>query len=367
MRTVNVANKRSYLLFPILLGLILNSFVVCSVLAQTKPKELKWATFFNETDYNAPTLKMFRDDITSFSNGAVKPRLYWSGEIAELKDLPSLNGGGAIEMTSTAPANYPSLFPLNGVLTMFPVIFKHPAQAAYTWRGLFRDLPEVQAEYAKQNLYCLNRSSMGMYFTISKKPIRKLADLKGMKIRGVPGKYFAEMLKSAGAIPLATPAPEIYEALMRGVLDAVMINPQSMDAMRLYEVAKYVSMPVGTIVGFHNTINLDLWKGLAPETRDAITQAAFKWGERDLKLQIETSDRAVESLKKKGVQFIEFDPKDWQNLLAKGGDPWTAIRDELITLRVTPAVADKYTKRIRELTQEHEQNYLSKKKNWEYK
>ncbi len=367
MMTRNSRTKKSYLLSLVLSCVILISFLTGSALAQTKAKEWKWATFFNQTDYNAPPLKMFRDDITSFSNGAIKPRLYWSGEIAELKDLPALNGDGAIEMTTTAPANYPSLFPLNGVLTMFPVIFKGPAQAAYTWRGLFRDLPEVQAEYAKQNMYVLNRSTMSMYWTLSKKPIRKLADLKGMKIRCVPGKYFAEMLKSAGAVPLATPAPELYESLMRGVLDAVMINPQSFEALRLYEVAKYVSMPVGTIVGFHNAINLDLWKSLTPDTRDALTRAAFKWGERDLKLQMESSGKAVESLKKKGVQFIEFDPKDWESLLVKGGDPWAAIRDELITLRVSPAVADKYIKRIRELNQEYEQNYLSKKKNWEYK
>lgn len=359
--------KECFLVAVMVIFLLLNISTVCNAAAPPKAREFKWATPFPESDYNIPTLKQFRNDIETFTNGYIKPTVYTFGQIAEVKDLSEVCRTGAIEMITTAPVYYPSLFPLNAALTMFPSVFKSPEQAAYTWRGLFRDIPEVQGEYAKQNQYCLNRATLALHLTLSKKPIRNLADLKGLKIRSFPGKYFPDMLKKAGATALATPTPEIYEGLTRGLLDAVMTNPPVMDSLKFYEAAKYVSLPVGTYVALYHAVNLDLWNSLTPEIKKAFMRAAIEWGTRDLELQSTMGDISIESLKKKGVQFIEFDQKDWNNLMAMGGDPWMAAKDFLVNdLKVNESVVNRFIKRWHELTDEYEQKYLSTGKKWKY-
>jgi len=359
--------KECFLVSMMVIFLLLNGFTVCNSAAPPKVKELKWATVLPESDYNLQSVKQLRNDIEAFTNGSIKPTVYAAGVIAEIKDLPELCRTGAIEMTSTAPVHYPSLFPLNGVLTIFPIVFKSPEQAVYTWRGLLRDIPEMQGEYAKQNQYCLNRSTMAPYVTLSKKPIRNLADLKGLKIRDFPGKYFPNMLRKVGASSNPIPTAEIFEGLSRGLLDAVMTNVSVIESLRFYEAAKYVGLPIGTFIAYHNSINLDVWNSFTPEIKEAFTRAAIKWGVRDLELQSTVESKSIESLKKKGVQFIEFDQKDRNNLLAMGGDPWMAAKDYLVNdLKVDESVANRFIKRWHELTDEYEQKYLSTGKKWEY-
>ena len=59
----------------------------------------------------------------------------------------------------------------------------------YSWRGLYRDIPEIQEEFKKQNMYLINRSCLGTYKLVSKKPVRNLADTEGMKLRIIGGEY----------------------------------------------------------------------------------------------------------------------------------------------------------------------------------
>ncbi len=347
--------------------LLLIGFTVCKAADLPKVKELKWAVFFPAADYNSPTLKKFRDDIEAFTNGSIKPRLYWVGQIAETKDLPDLCRTGAVEMTTTAPSYYPSTFPLNATLQTFPWVFKNPEQAVYAWRGLLRDFPEIQGEYAKQNQYCLNRSALAPYDTLSKKPLRNLADLKGLKIR-VTGKRFSKLMEKAGAVPIFIAAAELYEALMKGTIDAVMLTLQTFESLKFYESAKYVSLRIGCVPGFYTTINLDVWNSFTPEIKKAFARAANEYGVRDLELQLTTGNKTMESLKKKGVQFIEFDQKDWKTLISMAGDPWVDAKEDLIKdMKVDAAVADRFTKRWHELTVEYEQRYLSTGKKWEYR
>ena len=198
------------LLAMVVLSLVLIGSSISEAAEAPKPRELKWALFFPETAYQGEITKMLRDDIETLTKGAIKPKIYWVGQIAETKDLPDLCRRGAIDMASTAPVYTTTLFPLNSVLQMFPVVFKSPEQAAYTWRGLLRDFPEIQEEYAKQNQYCLNRTCLALYRAVTRDPVRNIADFKGLKIRTFPGKYCSEWMKSIGAINVNFPLSDIY-------------------------------------------------------------------------------------------------------------------------------------------------------------
>ena len=367
--TINSLGKRGVgLLAAMAVVLPLIGCVLSEAAEQPKAKELKWALFFSETTYQSPNVKKFRDDIEAYTNGSVKPKLYWVGQIAETKDLPDLCRTGAVEMITTASNYHQPLFPLNATLQMFPMLFKSPDQAAYTWLNLWRDFPELQGEFTKQNEYCLNRACLSSYLTVSVKPLRNLADFKGLKIRTFPGRFNSEWMKLLGATNINFPLSELYESLMRRVLDATVVNPQYIESLKLYEVAKYISFDFGTIVGWQNAINLDVWNGFTPEIKKGMMRAAIDFGARDLELNLTTEKKSIDFLKQKGVQFIKIDEKDRKAFMEKAGDIWAAAKDSLVNdLKVDTAVADRFLKRWRELTDEYEKRYLSTGKKWEYK
>jgi len=151
-------------------------------------------------------------------------------------------------------------------------------------------------------------------------------------------------------------------------MDGTVVNPQFMESLKLYEVAKYVSFPFGSLVGWQVTVNLNVWNSFTPEIKDAFTRAAIQFGARDLDLNLTSEKKSIEVLKQKGVQFIEIDDKVYKAFMDKAGDPWAAAKDSLINdLRVDSGVADRFLKRWRELSDEYEKRYLSTGKKWEYK
>lgn len=345
---------------------------VCMILlnltaAPIEAKELKWAVFVPQNDYLAPPLKQFAKDIETYTNGEIKIRIFWPGEVADIKEMPELTRRGTLDMTTTAPAFYPSIFPINVTLQSFPMVFKSPEQATYAWRGLFREFPELQKEFTDLNQYCLNRGTLAMYDTLSKKPLRTVADLKGLKIRFLPGKYCADILRKAGAVSIVNPISEVYEGLMRGSLDAVSLNLQVFDALKFYETAKYVSLSVGTPVGFWISINLDVWKGFSPKVKEAFARASAEWGARLMDLVLSSKEEAIKNLKAKGVQFVDFDYKGWNDLIYSVGDPWVVAKDYMVKdLKVDGALSEKFIKRWHELVDEYDKNYASAGKKWKY-
>lgn len=116
------------------------------------------------------------------------------------------------------------------------------------------------------------------FFTVSpgqlfnnKRPLRSLADFKGLKIRS-PQPSATQALTLLGAVPVSKPVSEAYELLSSGVLDGTLMPPESVQAFKLIE-----SLPYGTVVpgAIYNTIlvmgiNQDKWNSISPEDRTAI-------------------------------------------------------------------------------------------------
>lgn len=367
-----VKHRRVSGLVVMLLGLVIVTIVgfeaSTAAAADPKPIELKWANFQTKEADSIPPLMEWVKAIETKSKGALKAKMYFVGEIADTKDLVHLCRTGSIDVISTPPVYYTGMFPLNSVLQMYYPLNKTVDQAVYSWRGLFRDVPEVQAEFAKQNMYVLNRACLGVYHLVSKKAVRNLADLKGMKLRIIGGDYPAEMTKAAGAVPVFQAVQDMYEGFMRGVTDGILLGVPAIDAYRLTEIGKYIGFPIGSVLGWSNSINQDVWKKLTPELRGILQETAIEWGARDLQNMLDNENKISKKLKDKGVQFPEFDKKDYQTIIEKAGDPYEHCRKYLITQgKVDTAVTDRFIKRWQELNQEYEKNYLAQGKKWEYK
>lgn len=364
------SDKRRSVVFGMLLSLLMMTIVGFEVspvaAAETKPIELKWANFQTKEADSIPPLMQWTKDLETRTKGAVKVKMYFVGEIADTKDLVHLCRTGSIDVISTPPVYYTGTFPLNAALQTYYPLNKTVEQAIYSWRGL-REMPEIQGEFAKQNIYCLNRASLGIYNLVSKKPVRNLADLKGMKLRIIGGDYPALMVKAAGAVPVFQSVQDMYEGFMRGVTDGILLGVPAIATYRLTEVGKYIGFPIGAVLGWANCINLDVWKKLTPEVKEIFQQTATEWGARDLQFLLDNEVTFTKKLKSQGVQFLAFDKKDFQTIVERAGDPYEHCKEYLSKNNVDAAVAGNFIKRWRELNQEYEKNYLAPGKKWQYK
>ena len=169
-------------------------------------------------------------------------------------------------------------------------------------------------------------------FLHSRKPVRTLADLKGLKLRTAGA--WIEMSKELGAAPVTTPGGEIYPALERGVIDATEWGTLCENiSPGFYKVAKYLIIPGvhQPTAPFELCINKDVWAKLSADDRKLIELTAklvtfetfTRIGQEDAK--------ALEFFRKSGNEILELDPEvqyaarerglAWAEK-TKAGNPW---------------------------------------------
>ena len=109
----------------------------------------------------------------------------------------------------------------------------------------------------------------------TKRPINKVEDLAGMKIR-TGGGIAEEMARALGASAFVKPAPESYELLSSGVADGTFFPLESIISFKLGSVIKYATLFPGGFYGsaFGFFMNEDKWNKLSKQDQDAITSVS---------------------------------------------------------------------------------------------
>ena len=94
-------------------------------------------------------------------------------------------------------------------------------------------------EYKDVKLLAVHVHGPGVLFT-KNKPITKIEDLRGMKMRG-PTATVTKMLANMGATPVGMPVPQVPEALSKGVIDGAVIPYEVAPGLKVNELTKFAS------------------------------------------------------------------------------------------------------------------------------
>ena len=105
------------------------------------------------------------------------------------------------------------------------------------------------------------------YNIISRTPVRRLEDLRGMKIRVTAG-LTADIYRELGAVPVSIAAAEIYPAFQRGVLDAVTLSLSDIVAYRLQEIGRFHTRCDINVVVLHYCLNRRTFDALPDDLRE---------------------------------------------------------------------------------------------------
>jgi len=267
----------------------------------------------------------FADLVSQKSGGKMKVKLFPAGTLGGDAAVISSLQGGTVEMTAVVPGLVAGAIK-EFIVFDFPFLFNNEKEAYAVVDGpvgkkLLDKLPE-------RGLIGLSYWEHGFRnVTNSKRPIAKLEDLQGLKIRVIQIPIYVDMFNALGANAVAMPLPEVYSALETKAVDG-QENPFSfMEASKFYEVQKYASTTRHMYNPLLVIFSKKIWDQLSNDERKILLDAANEAKPYERNVSREADAKALDSVKSKGMTVTEFPPQEIARMREK----------------VKP-VTDKYTK-----------------------
>lgn len=230
------------------------------------------------------------------TNGRLGIRVYPSGSLGTEKDnIEQLKIGG-LDMMRIHISALNSVVP-ETMATVLPFVFRDTAHMRKSLDGAIGD--EILAAMEAHGLVGLAFYDSGARsFYTAKKPIKSLADMKGLKLRVPQSDLFVAMIESLNANPTPMPYGEVYTALKTGIVDGAENNWPSFESSRHFEAAKFYNLSEHSLAPEVLVFSKKNWDGLSKEDQVMIRKAAKEsvvhmrklWDERETK-----SRKAVEA------------------------------------------------------------------------
>lgn len=300
--------KRMYRLIMVLVCvLMVFGFTMPSMAAEYPTMRLKATSWFPAGSFTNDMLEWFVQEIEKRTAGKVTFEKYWGGAL--LKGGEALEGlqHGVTDFGVIAPAYTPGKVPLAYSNYAFPFCPRSAATMASVVTQIYEEFPWMHDELTAQNVKLLYWGTVSDYGLLSRKPVKGLADMKGLKVVQLGG-YFADWTKASGIIPVSgITSSERYERLRTGVVDASLLTPSFFVDYKEYEVAKNcIMVGLGARVPMAMLMNMNTWKKMSPELQKLFMDV----GKEIQKRHAEETDRKMlkdlEILQQKGVEYAGY-------------------------------------------------------------
>lgn len=227
-----------------------SAFAFCSLAGAAHAQEvtLKVSHFLPpSSNYQKGVLEPWCDKLLKESAGKLKCQIYpamqLGGTPAQLVDQVK---NGVADIVWTSPGYSTGRFPATEALDL-------PFALPPDGLGGSRAMWEYYQQYAQNDFKDYKMlalwSGMNTLIVTASKPILKLEDLKGVKLRS-PSRLGSRMLQLLGATPVNMPPAQITEAISKGVIDGAMAAWDLVPSVKLEEVAKYFTEPPPNQPGF---------------------------------------------------------------------------------------------------------------------
>ncbi|HSX91268.1 MAG TPA: TRAP transporter substrate-binding protein [Pseudomonas sp.] len=262
------------------------------------------------------------------SNGELKFQMFAGGVLGSEKEVVEQVQIGAVQMTRVSLGTVGPVVPDVNVFNM-PFIFRDNAHMRAVIDGEIGQEILDKITNSEFNMVGLAWMDGGVRNLYTKKPVRKIEDLKGMKIRVMGNPLFIDTLDAMGANGVAMDFSELFSALQTGVVDGAENNPPSMLEQNHFRSAKYYTLTGHLILPEPIVMSKTTWNKLTPEQQVLVKKYAHEAQLEERKLWDEKSASSEKALKEAGVEFIKVDKKPFYDatapVRAKYGAPYAEL------------------------------------------
>ena len=250
----------------------------------------------------------FAELVAQKSGGKIKVKVYPGGTLGGEQQVASAMQGGTVEVSMMAPAqlvgNYKEFLVLD-----LPFAFANEREADIVLDGPFgKKLLEVMPAKGLVGLAYMEQGYRSI--SNSKRPINKLEDIQGLKIRTIQNPLYVDMLNTLGANAVPMAFTELYTALDTKAVDGQENPYATLEASKFYEVQKYMSATKHIYNPQLLLVGKKFWDTLSPAEKKIFQDAANEARDYQRKVAREMSDKSRQFLVKSGMQINDIAPQE---------------------------------------------------------
>jgi TRAP-type transport system periplasmic protein len=298
-------------------GLLLSAVVLLpgSASAEIKERTIRFA-FQNAQEHpQGQGAKKFAELIEQKSGGKIKVRLFPSGQLGgDLQTVSSLQGG-TLDMTVLNAGLLASQVKEFGLFDL-PFLFQSGKEADAVVDGPFGQ--KLAESLAPKNLVGLGYWDLGFRnLTNGRRPVAKLEDIQGLKIRVLQSPLYIELFNSLGANAVPLPFPELYTALEQKTVDGQENPVTVIQTSKFAEVQKHLTYTRHVYNPQIVIFSKRVWDRYDPEEKKLVEEAAAEAKVFQRQVSRDTEVKAAEQLKAQGMQLTELSADEIARLREK--------------------------------------------------
>jgi tripartite ATP-independent transporter DctP family solute receptor len=306
------------------------------VFAQAAPKKLVFAHILGAPDAGGVAFEWMAKELNARGKGSLDVQFFGGTLLSKELEIMNAVKSGNIAMGDPSGAAA-TVFPEMGVF-LVPYLVKDYKQAYGMFNGKVGDRldKEFQERYKLKVLFFFDYGFR--HFWTNKSAIVEPKDLRGRKIRVQQAKVFSDTINGLGGNAVPMPWGEVFSAAKQGVIDGGDLPVANIDALKIYEVAKFCSLT------YHNygptlvTMNLDVWNDLSAEHKKLLLDVGRETQEK-IRTTIESVDnfeKAKALLEPRGMTVVQgnveafrkiAEEKIWPAYKTQYGALWDEIAD----------------------------------------
>jgi tripartite ATP-independent transporter DctP family solute receptor len=287
-------------------------FLSVSAEAQVQERTIRWGHLNNSDHPVSLGVQKFAEILAAKSGGKLKVREFPASQLGNEMQMQSALRGGTQEMMSASTTSLASVVKEFGLLD-FPFLVSNTDQADALVAGAYGKA--MDATLPAKDLVSLGYWGLGFRNTTnSSRPITKVEDFAGLKLRVIPNPVYLETFKAFKANPVPMNFGELYTALENKTVDG-QENPYTVIlSNKFYEVQKYVSATNHTFTQNIIIVSKKFWDKLSADEQKLIKEAIAETAPYQREQTRLQTEKALAELKAKGMQFNEISPAEYARM-----------------------------------------------------
>lgn len=308
-----------------------------------KPRLIRFGYGLQEQSNQGRATKVFADEVEKLSGGKMRIRAVGAAALGSDVQMQQALIGGAQEMMVGSTA---TLVGITKEMALWdtPFLFSNAKEADTLLDGPIGE--KVKAKLQEKGLVGLVYWENGFRnLTNNVRPVAKLEDMQGIKLRVMQNNVFLESFKSLGANAVPMAFSELFTALETKTVDGQENPYNTILSSKFYEVQKYLTVTNHVYSPWIVLVSKKYWDGLSADERNVLMKAAQTSRDYERRDTREEAAKALADLKGKGMQINElsFDQATrMRNKLTPvyaligtnvGMDLWVETQNELMRIR----------------------------------
>lgn len=295
---------------------------------------------------NAVTFPAFAEEVEQLTNSRVDFRMYMGGALGGPNETLDNIVTGLMDVGRGIHGYNAGKYPVQSVLNLPFMAEGTGEELSIVAQKLYDTFPEIQDEYWDVKPLWIHAADP--YAIITKgKAVRSFEDVKGLRLR-TPSEEGSQMLEAWGATPVSMGAPDIYDAIQKGVIDGGVLPIAAIKDFNLTDLVDYVTIGYFNTNLFYVSMNENSWEKFTTDEQKLLEEELLGLPMAALAGRTfdEQKEKAEEEAKAAGVEFIELPEEElnkfkdaskhvaenWINRMEERGIPGQKIYDEAIRL-----------------------------------